>query len=382
MKIFITLFILAFQLFSSKLRGEDSYTLADLEVLEKNGNYLEFFEHARDLRPSLRNEYWKNMLSSMAESMVDQKLKLKDFKLTSFDYVESIAQWPELVKAEFFHQKRAAYASDFLSSCLEKQERPLCSERILNYWKTAQKRPEQGLFFYKELEKTLSQDEAFNFIITSTKHDFAKFYCKNPLVIEASLQRILEQFSIEEEDKTRIEQISKYFNNDCIKELLPSLRVQLTQGDQVSSEIFFRFLSVKNLLTENERDLYLTHFLLQGPFVGSTFNSAWNVLESLGANSSRRAAVMKNLMTLDFLPGKLFMLQDEARRTAVVKLFVKNMPEYLDHYARTCMSYYRGSSIFPKGNPTMECQALVSLQAQVRIFPSALLSELQTALKR
>ncbi|MFP5459502.1 MAG: hypothetical protein ACLGG7_12270, partial [Bacteriovoracia bacterium] len=44
------------------------YTMGDLEALEKERSYSEFFSHALDIRPSERTEYWKTMVQNMGES--------------------------------------------------------------------------------------------------------------------------------------------------------------------------------------------------------------------------------------------------------------------------------------------------------------------------
>jgi uncharacterized protein YcaQ len=42
-----------------------AYSMVDLEALEKEQSFGEFFAHALDIRPSERNDYWKTMVQNM-----------------------------------------------------------------------------------------------------------------------------------------------------------------------------------------------------------------------------------------------------------------------------------------------------------------------------
>lgn len=42
--------------------------MADLEILSQEKGYTEYFAHALDIRPSERNERWKEMTILMAEN--------------------------------------------------------------------------------------------------------------------------------------------------------------------------------------------------------------------------------------------------------------------------------------------------------------------------
>ena len=130
------------------------------------------------------------------------------------------------------------------------------------------------------------------------------------------------------------------------------------------------------IISNDIESYYLTLFMLRGPFVGSTFNYAWKNLEKLGSSPKVRAQVMKRLISQNFLPGNIFSLKDSSRKSAIIKLLVDNMPEYIDSYARTCIAYYKGNKSFPMGNPTMECQDLVSLVKKKRILPLNLKNQL------
>ena len=76
----ITFLILSSLLFCPiSIHSKNLYSLADLEVLQKGKSYEEYFEHARDILPSKRNEYWIEMLSSMAIDYVDELRSQKQF---------------------------------------------------------------------------------------------------------------------------------------------------------------------------------------------------------------------------------------------------------------------------------------------------------------
>ncbi len=57
--------------------AEDKYTLDDLLMLEKNGQYAELLVHLTDVRPSQRNEKWNELVERAAVAGVQKNLSAK-----------------------------------------------------------------------------------------------------------------------------------------------------------------------------------------------------------------------------------------------------------------------------------------------------------------
>ena len=127
-------------------RGEGGYTIKDLEILEGQGNYLDFFLHAKDIRPAQRGEYWKKMVRHMAVGWLDFKLKRNIFDRESLDRFEKIALWPTLQQDHFFQLKRGEYAVRTLEHCFSgrKEEHPSCLKRMEQFWVRSNKMPATG----------------------------------------------------------------------------------------------------------------------------------------------------------------------------------------------------------------------------------------------
>ena len=60
-QIFSILILKCIFLLSAQYVFANIYTMKDLKVLEKRGNFQEFFDHVKDIRPSLRQKDWKKM---------------------------------------------------------------------------------------------------------------------------------------------------------------------------------------------------------------------------------------------------------------------------------------------------------------------------------
>jgi hypothetical protein len=76
--------------------------------------------------------------------------------------------------------------------------------------------------------------------------------------------------------------------------------------------------------------------------------------------------IFKTLKKLDPLPGEVFSSNDKEKREAVINLFASNFPEYVDHYAKTCVNFLKGIGEFPRGNPTLYCNELYSASKSKR----------------
>ena len=89
LKFFLTIIFLI----SSSILARPYYDLKDLEVLTIQKNYLEFLNHAHDIRPSKRGKKWKDMVQKMALGYINQLLNFKSFEQKNFDFVERLNSW-------------------------------------------------------------------------------------------------------------------------------------------------------------------------------------------------------------------------------------------------------------------------------------------------
>ncbi len=93
-------------LFAATLMADELYGIKDLEVLWKEKNFPEFFLHARDVRPSLRDQHWKEMVEQMGTEFLLKNIREKNYSLKNFEDTEALMEWPPLKGNEFFLSKR------------------------------------------------------------------------------------------------------------------------------------------------------------------------------------------------------------------------------------------------------------------------------------
>ena len=141
----------------------------------------------------------------------------------------------------------------------------------------------------------------------------------------------------------------------CQKGLIPMLKKELVNEKLLHQAIFYRVLIAWKGLTRQESDFFYTIYLLRGPVVGDIFNRAWNALSSLGQNFERRKELLGRLQKQDPLEGKVFASKDQKLQRVIRRHFSQNFPEYIEYYGKTCLAYLEGKKVFPRGNPTLEC---------------------------
>ncbi len=107
MKLFALIIITTVSLFSIVYGKENKYSLADLESLQKNQNWLELLEHIEDVSPSERNQQWEEMLIIATEKGFDF------FEQDQYSYRMSwytdriISRYPQVRKDKAFMFKLA-----------------------------------------------------------------------------------------------------------------------------------------------------------------------------------------------------------------------------------------------------------------------------------
>ena len=355
---------------SSLLQAGQPYSLQDLEILSKEDNFEEFFQHAKDLRPSKRNQYWAEMVQNMAIKFLNVSTKKKNFEAGRYHLVLKIAKWPLLKKHEFFQVKYNQYAKQYIKHCLINLQKKDCPDKALQLWKLSNQDPDLGHQLASAIQGFYPRHNVWPFIKSIPLGPMAKFYChRRPLATELAKELFTTMRPIIIPGKTtpsaKQKQIEKrlasLMNIDCWLALLPHLKELLLKENPRHQMILFKLLDGRQALTANEADFFYTVYLLRGPLIGEAFNRAWNNLVKIGLDFGRRTALLKKLQEQDPLEGKVFASKNRKLQKMVTLHLHRNFPEYLDYYSSTCLEYMEGKKIFPYGNPTLECRELFKI---------------------
>jgi hypothetical protein len=341
--------------------SDTTYTLDDLEILSSEQNYEEFFKHAHDVRPSLRQERWKAMVGKMADLYSQNIIKKTIIAPEDFKQVENLYRLPVLKSDEFFRQRRSDIGVRYLQKCL-KDANP-CWNDVKLFWEADQEQPELA---YKLAEITSPYNESsplalWAFLDPALKSTYSEFYCQKPFVMKA-LWAKLEVDYIRLGPKGDLSlKIDQTIHPDCIPHLVKEARARLySPFGESDRELGFQILKSQKKVDQRLSDFFYSLYLLERPSRGELFNYAWNAVKELGEKSERRDSVMKEIKKLDPLPDELLSSIDMMKKRAILNHFKNYFPEYLDFYASRCVDYYGGKTKFPNGNPTMHCQELMS----------------------
>ncbi len=101
------------------LSNKSFYTMKDLEILYKEKNFDEFFNHAKDILPSERSSYWKDMVKEMAEAQLKDYIKKKYFDNLHYKKIKDLTKWPTLKTDEFFMKARGNWGVGYFKSCFK-----------------------------------------------------------------------------------------------------------------------------------------------------------------------------------------------------------------------------------------------------------------------
>ncbi|MAF77625.1 MAG: hypothetical protein CME60_05630 [Halobacteriovoraceae bacterium] len=355
----ITFLILSSLLFCPiSIHSKNLYSLADLEVLQKGKSYEEYFEHARDILPSKRNEYWIEMLSSMAIDYVDELRSQKQFNSKYYKKIYELGTWPELKRDEFFQIKRNSYALSYFKSCFTKKDKEICASQMKKYWKSARKDLETGYQMASLYYGFFPGPKAMPYLGQILHQEKDQFYCSKDIT-----KRIFTDYILHENMQLMDPKKRKYFldqkiGKSCWNKINPYLKEVLNQLNPIQGKSIFVALKLNEELTPIQYHEWMLRYFLQSPPPGEILNLSWNSLKDLSQNYALREKVLEKMKKRDPLPGKLFETLDHSRSQALTFHLQDSFPEYIRHYAVTCLNYLRGKGHFPYGNPTPECHEL------------------------
>ncbi len=332
--------------------GQTSYTLKDLEALEKEKNFEEFLKHAMDIRPSERQKLWKEMYQSMALEMLDSKIRNRDYSLATFKEVEKLANTSTLINDEFFQLKRSIYAKNFFNECYLQSSATVktsadysfknCDMALNSFWTNSKKDTDIGLELAELIDKypsTLSSWPYYQRAISDST--VAPIYCEKPNVQKAVLKKLTQETFHPDFNGNYKLLADRVIPAKCFPKLVPTLKAMtashLTNG--LEKEMAMNVLEAKGQLSDSELEVLAVVYLLDGPVVGEKMNLAWNRVEKLGENFSKRQEILAKIKALPTIPDKIFKDPESSRYKAIINLFAKNFPEYLNYYGEQCVDF-------------------------------------------
>jgi hypothetical protein len=382
--------LMLLQLCSSFALAESFYTMEDLQVLEKEHSYKEFFLHARDIRPSLRGEKWREMTQNMAQGLAKKLLAKTPITLEEYKIVEDLSFWPQLKFDEIFLGYRARIGVQYLTSCFAMEtQKQKCFNEMHKFWfkdKTDKESAKMLAILFLEhkssyLPRALdAKYDEWLFIDVLIKGKFSVFYCdKSPVRERLSIKANSVIKSNLDPNWLELE-ISNAFSSECWKIAAQSMKIQLKSSDVVKRKWAYKALKATNNIAKLEEDIFLLQFVLDGPTPGDLYNLGWNTLTRLRDNYQERTHLVELLKKIDPLPDATFSHFDKKTRKVLTKKIAGSLPEYLNYYANTCIDYLRGSRPFPKGNPTINCQAFFQVAKKEHLISPILTKKYQNSL--
>jgi hypothetical protein len=326
--------------------------------LEQEKNFEEFLMHVNDIRPSERQKLWKDMYQSMAIELVDYKLRTKDFSMDAYKQIEGIGRSSALFNDEFFQLKRSIYAKTFFSECYQQASEKrdvqksngikICDAELNSFWFFSKKDADLGLEFAKLIDRYPSTVKNWPFYQRAINDSIANLYCEKPDVQRAIIKKLTEESFDSEFDGNYKNLINRFVPDKCFQKVIPSLRLglQSTVTNGLEKEMAMNLLSASGKLTKEEEDLYAVLYMLDGPVVGDKMNLAWKKIEDLSTQYTKRLKILAQIKSLPLIPDKIFKDASLPRNKAIINLFAKNFPEYLNFYGESCVRYLENKNEF------------------------------------
>jgi len=333
------------------------YTIEDLHVLKSEKNYSEYIKHALDIRPSQRNKEWQEMTLTMANGLLQEMISQNKYTEKDYQLMLNLQLRPLLKKDEVFISYRNSYSEKFLTHCFSNNKQ--CEKKLEFIWDSTPLRtrfPDFGVNLAILINKFNPKYKIIDLIKESIITSTSEFYCQKTPIKTAIYQEVSSFLQVKRSNKELKSFIDDLLGQDCRDIFLNDLKQLLSVRSLQSRQLAYQVLKAQNRISQAEDDLYLTLYILRGPAIGDTFNHAWANTLKLGQSYSRRSKMLNNLNKIDPLPDELFAMPNLKKTKILLKLIQDNIPEYIDHYATTCINFLTGTYPFPNGNPTVSCQ--------------------------
>lgn len=364
----------------AQVPGTTVYSLADLEILERERAHAEFFAHAFDVRPSERGELWKKMMENMGETYLKTLAGKTRLERSDFRMMEDLMKQSVLRQYEFFIQRRQTVALKWFQQCLSENSNPdsPCWQDLLSFWE----KDRQDIDLAPRLLTTVAPFLALHpvtdsaapsqraraeitplFILRPMLQDpIAGAQCRKPDVREVVWQEAIKRWNNTMTPAKYLQELGPIAHASCWDELTQWARSFLIEGGTGPElDVTYQLLLRQGEMTPIERDLYLVSYLLGSPARGDVFNLAWNRVQELGLRAQEREKLLEHFKRWRPLPGLIFADLDLTKRRAVTRHLRQHFPEFIDYYAHVCIDFFGGKKRFPDGNPAHSCRQMFEL---------------------
>ena len=333
--------------------------MSDLQTLSDENNFIEFFDHALDIRPSERLEKWKEMVTKMADLYAQSITTKGPVEKKDFYQIEKLFTWPSLKSNDIFKQRRQEIGLKYLTNCFK--TKPDCWKDLSIFWEKDKQDTDLAI---KLAELTLNIEPktipTWDFLEIALKGPLSEFYCQKEFVQNSIWEKLGLHYVRLNKKGDLLKKIDQALHHDCLTPFNKWAGSVFFAPRKIEDrELAFQILEAQGKADGQLTDLFYSIYLLENPSKGDLFNLSWNRLIELSKSELRRSKVLEELKKIDPLPDALFSSSDMGKKKAVLLHFKHHFPEYIQFYVEQCLQYYQGTSSFKNGNPTIRCQELM-----------------------
>lgn len=360
---------------ANTLNKKQLYQLKDLEVLEDNKEYIEFFNHAKDVLPSKRSKIWQKMVLSMAMQMLAPlKKKQNTLELKDYELILKISLWPVLKNNEFYIQQRDAVLLNHFKYCFINKNYKECYSQVLEFKTKHETSTEFSFNLIKNIQNIKSEQKYYfyteqhgfwNLVSGFVKHELSEFYC-NKTPLKETITNKLFALSYTSDELT----ITDHIHKDCWLSIHDHFKnTILTNNDNGLRVKMLDLLEGQIKLTKKEKYLSsVLNILSSKSHSPKEVIKLWDEIKILSQDYKLRNDILKQLKSINPLPGELFNAKTKQHKL-MAKAINQYFPEYIDYYATTCLDHLRGTIETLGGNPAMRCHELFNLSKTLRLLP-------------
>ncbi len=328
--------------------ADENYKLIDLKVLVNSGSFEEFFVHIDDIKPSERNEEWVELTLTSVKKYANQLIENELVNKKAFSTFKKLALHNTIAKKEIFIYKYYQIATEYFKKCIDVS----CKNDLYSFWKQSDKNHDLAANLF-EIFKYRPLIDNWLFVEKMVQSSVNESYCEKPEVQKILLENLI--IKRENLNKPYNEVISAYVSPICFNKFSYFLK-DIVKKNLDSKDEAFLILVSKGELTNFEKDLFYTSYILDRPHPGELFDKAWSNTLNLASSSMRRSRLIREFEKNEIVPDLLLGSKDIKKIDTVYGLINDNFPELIDYYANTCINYFKGTKVYSKGNPTMNCK--------------------------
>jgi hypothetical protein len=326
--------------------AQNQYSFEDIKELEKKAEFIEFFAHAKDIRPTLRDKKWQDLVKRAFKKLT---LLYESSRPNSkaFSQYLNLSSWKTIKDTEELRERSLKIILNYFQS---KKYTPEISAQVIEFFNANSKNPYVLYEIYKDIEKKEKLPKLKEkIVLNAAKSSLASYFCSRKEALGIFSEPIAEIIGAKPQEFDL--KLSTIMNRKCWEEVK-----KLSLSSSSVNQIYLQSILKDPGSEQKEKKLAVILLLINHKISLKEKNILWEQFSKISENADQRQEILKTMNSYEAIPDTNILNKGQ-KSYYLTKFFFRKFPEFKTYYLKQCLNLFEDL----QSKKPSKCKELVSL---------------------